>query len=159
VYVPPAGELSCASQLLQLHSKIGGGSLLGLKRSDTLEVSKFGTVTGTWSADNLLDISNIVEKPCAELAAKDFQVPNEESFLTMFGMYVLDSKLFGILDDLIKHDIRESNGLIGLTSALQILQKQQGIRGTVMSGERLAIGTPEDFVTTNNKLMSRYLNG
>lgn len=59
-------------------------------------------------------------------AAGGAQVPRvpEGQFLTMFGMYALTPAVFGVLEDMVAHSVREG-GDFQLTSALDRLRRQQ----------------------------------
>jgi UTP-glucose-1-phosphate uridylyltransferase/mevalonate kinase len=150
-------DVSCAQQLLDTYERVGH-SVVGLKVTPGSEVHNFGCVSGVWReagsapADSrILAISEFCEKPNLDYARAQLRVDglNEDQFLTVFGMYVLEPQLFDYLAEHIAHNIRE-HGEFQLTSCLERLRQEHGFSGYVVQGRRFDIGLPEAYRQTVN---------
>ena len=142
-------DRSCARQLLDVYDRTGQ-SVVGLKVTPGAEVRNFGCVTGTWDAEReLLAITEFSEKPDLDYARKYLQVEGLEpdTFLSVFGMYVLKPQIFHYLEEHIQHNLRE-RGEFQLTSCLDELRKEDGFMGYVIKGRRFDIGQPEAYRQT-----------
>jgi len=140
---------SCAQQLLNVYSQVGH-SVVGVKITPSKEVRFFGCVTGIWQIpQSLLTVTEFYEKPDLEYARQHLHVEGmaEDEFLTIFGQYVLDPKVFDYLDEHIRLNIRE-RGEFQLTSCLDRLRQEDGFTGYVVRGRRFDIGTPEAYRQT-----------
>ena len=142
-------ELSCAGQMLEAYKKTGQ-SVVGLKVTDAGNVHNFGCVGGAWKErDRLLAITEFKEKPSAEYARKHLQVDGlaPDTFLSVFGMYILDPKVFDYLEENIQHNNREG-GEFQLTSCLDRLRQEEGFTGYLVQGKRFDIGLPQSYRQT-----------
>jgi UTP-glucose-1-phosphate uridylyltransferase len=72
--------------------------------------------------------------------------------------YAVDHKLFQLLDEDVRHDLRGANGEIQLTPALDRLRLAQGLAGVVVDGERLSISTPDAYIRANQRLLDLSLD-
>jgi UTP-glucose-1-phosphate uridylyltransferase/mevalonate kinase len=143
------GEKSCATQLLEAYQQ-HGTSVLGLRRSSENQIANFGTATGVWVEEGqLLSITEFAEKPTVDYARTNLRVPNlpEGDYLTVFGQYVIQPKLFDYLEEHILNNVRE-RGEFQLTSALDRLRQEDGFMGLIMDGKRYDIGLPEYYLET-----------
>ena len=114
------------------------------------EVHNFGCVGGVWKKpDSILSITEFKEKPSAEYAREYLSVDGmaPDTFLSVFGMYVLDPKIFDYLEENIRHNHREG-GEFQLTSCLDRLRQEEGFTGYVVKGKRFDIGLPESYRQT-----------
>eukprot|EP01063_Lacrimia_lanifica_P008905 TRINITY_DN15973_c0_g1_i1.p1 TRINITY_DN15973_c0_g1~~TRINITY_DN15973_c0_g1_i1.p1 ORF type:complete len:668 (+),score=184.58 TRINITY_DN15973_c0_g1_i1:203-2206(+) len=156
LYMSASGR-SCVQQMLDAHI-VHGPNVIGLKQTPEVDVAQFGTVTGSFVADHVLNVTKVVEKPTASYAKENLHVtgmpPGE--YATAFGMYALSADIFPLLEAHVRDDLRDAAGCIGLTPALDQLRQQHGLNGIIVEGERLAIGEPETFVETNSKLLQMY---
>ncbi|MEI6971022.1 MAG: sugar phosphate nucleotidyltransferase [bacterium] len=137
---------SCASQILDAYGT-AGHSIVGLKATPGVEVRNFGCVTGTWEHEgSVLAITEFAEKPDLEYARKYLPVEGmeEDTFLTVFGMYVLQPEIFTYLEENIRNNVRE-NGEFQLTSCLDKLRQAEGFSGYVVKGKRFDIGLPDSY--------------
>jgi UTP-glucose-1-phosphate uridylyltransferase len=144
-------ERSCVGQLLDVHEKTGA-SVVGLKAMPAAEVKHFGCVTGLWQKEGeILDITEFTEKPDPEYARTNLRVDGlpPDTFLTVFGLYILKPQIFQLLRENIRHNVRE-RGEFQLTSCLDELRKQDGFVGCVVKGRRFDIGLPEAYRQTLN---------
>jgi UTP-glucose-1-phosphate uridylyltransferase len=137
---------SCARQLLNVYERVGK-SVVGVKVTPGAEVRSFGCVTGVWEeAGATLSVTEFYEKPDIEYARQHLHVEGmaEDQFLTAFGQYVLDPKVFSYLEEHIRLNIRE-RGEFQLTSCLDRLRQEDGFLGYVVKGRRYDIGTPAAY--------------
>lgn len=138
--------VSCAAQILDAYN-VAGHSVVGLKATAGEEVRNFGCVTGTWDKPgSILTITEFAEKPDIEYARKHLFVSGmaDNTYLTVFGMYVLQPELFAYLEENIRNNVRE-NGEFQLTSCLDRLRQEQGFSGYVVKGTRFDIGLPDSY--------------
>ena len=137
----------CSRQLLDAY-ELTGQSVVGLKETPQDEVHRFGCATGVWAAEErLLTLTEFAEKPDLEYAREHLRVEGlaENTFLTVFGQYVLSPKVFGYLEENIKRNIRE-RGEFQLTSCLDRQRKEEGLYGYVVKGRRFDIGSPDAYL-------------
>ena len=123
---------------------------MGLKETPQSDVHHFGCATGDWTkGEGLLSITEFAEKPDLEYAREHLRVDgmSDGSFLTVFGQYVLSSKIFEYLGENIKCNIRE-RGEFQLTSCLDRLRKEEGIFGYLVKGRRFDIGNPDAYLNS-----------
>ncbi|TFG88235.1 MAG: GHMP kinase [Gemmatimonadales bacterium] len=142
-------DRSCARQMRDAYDR-AGRSVVGLKVTPGAEVKHFGCVSGTWDeSGGLLNLMEFAEKPDAEYARKHLQVEGLEpdTFLSLFGMYVLKPRIFELLEENIRGNIRQS-GEFQLTSCLDELRQEDGFVGFVVQGRRFDIGNPEAYRQT-----------
>ncbi len=139
---------SCAKQVLDAYERVGH-SVVGLKETPIDELSNFGCVTGIWSEESMLSVTEFYEKPDPEYAREHLHVDgmDDDSFLTVFGIYVIEPQVFGFLEQNIEHNLRE-RGEFQLTSCLDDLRKADGFSGYVVRGRRFDIGLPEEYRQT-----------
>jgi UTP--glucose-1-phosphate uridylyltransferase len=95
----------------------------------------------------LLALTEFAEKPDLEYAREHLRVEGlaENTFLTVFGQYVLSPKIFGYLEENVRHNIRE-RGEFQLTSCLDRQRKEEGLYGYVVKGRRFDIGSPDAYL-------------
>ncbi|MBN1466198.1 UTP--glucose-1-phosphate uridylyltransferase [candidate division KSB1 bacterium] len=153
VYLSHSGA-SCVEQLLPLYRRFQT-SIIALQRTSVEDLRLFGTVAGepSGSQAGLYQLSRIVEKPAPELARAQLTVATLplDTFLTIFGLYLLTPTIFAILAEHVKMNVREK-GEIQLTTALQALIEEEGAIGYEVAGERLDMGTPLGYLQTQFKL-------
>ena len=140
---------SCARQLLDVYGQCGQ-SVVGVKVTPAAELQSFGCVTGVWlEKDRTLSVTEFAEKPDEEYARGHLHVDgmDEDSFLTIFGQYILDPKVFDYLEEHIRLNIRE-RGEFQLTSCLDRLRQEDGFVGYVVEGRRFDIGVPDAYRET-----------
>jgi len=143
------GETSCAEQLINAYQQ-HAMSVLGLRQTPEGQIANFGTVTGVWLEENhLLSITEFAEKPTVDYARNSLQVRGlpEGTYLTVFGQYIIQPKLFDFLEEDISNNVRE-RGEFQLTSALDRLRQQDGFLGLMIDGQRYDFGLPESYVET-----------
>lgn len=142
-------DTSCARQLLDAYERVGQ-SVVGVKATSGDEVKHFGCVTGIWKEPgSLLAVTEFSEKPDPEYAAEHLHMDgmDDNMFLTVFGQYVLDPKIFEFLEENITNNVRE-RGEFQLTSCLDKLRRESGFIGYVIQGCRFDIGNPAAYLQT-----------
>ncbi|MBT3193508.1 MAG: GHMP kinase [Verrucomicrobia bacterium] len=140
---------SCARQLINAYESVGQ-SVVGVEETAGKDVRHFGCVTGTWKDDNhTLQVSEFAEKPDHAYASEHLQIEgmNNDTFLTVFGQYVLTPKVFDFLDEHIRLNIRE-RGEFQLTSCLDRVRKEEGFSACRVDGQRHDIGNPQAYIKT-----------
>jgi len=140
---------SCAQQLLKIY-ETHSTSVVGLRVTPQDQIANFGTVTGIWlNENNLLNITEFAEKPTLEYARTSLHIAGmaEDEYLTIFGQYILKPEVFDILENNIRHNLRE-RGEFQLTSALDRLRQNDGFLGQVIDGRRFDIGLPDYYLST-----------
>lgn len=142
-------EASCARQLVDVYGRVGR-SVVGLKTTPGNQIRNFGCAAGDWETpESILNITEFHEKPEAEYARQHLHVdgmPND-TFLSVFGIYVLTPQIFDYLEEHIAHNLREG-GEFQLTSCLERLRQEQGVTGCMVRGRRFDIGLPESYRQT-----------
>ena len=139
-------DRSCVGQLLDVYEKTGQ-SVVGLKVTPASEVRNFGCVAGIWqNSGEILNITEFAEKPDPDYARNNLVVDGlpEDNFLTLFGIYILKPRVFQLIGDHIRHNIRE-RGEFQLTSCLDELRKEDGFAGVVVKGRRFDVGLPDAY--------------
>jgi UTP-glucose-1-phosphate uridylyltransferase len=142
-------EGSCTKQLLDAYRQ-HGINILGLRHTPEHQIANFGTVAGIWlEEERLLNVTEFAEKPTIDYARNNLLVPGlpEGQYLTVFGMYIINPKLFDFLEEHITHNVRE-RGEFQLTSALDRLRQEDGFQGLVIEGRRYDIGLPQYYLDT-----------
>jgi len=137
---------SCVEQMLDVYQQTGR-SVVGLKVTPGSEVKNFGCVAGVWqNGREVLDITEFAEKPDLEYARANLQVEglDPDTFLTVFGLYILTPRVFDLLEERIRHNLRE-RGEFQLTSCLDELRKEEGFSGCMIKGRRFDVGLPEAY--------------
>jgi len=142
-------EVSCAEQLVKAYQQ-HATSVLGLRQTPGDQIANFGTVTGVWLEDRrLLSVTEFAEKPTIDYARTNLHVRGlpEDTYLTVFGQYIIKPKLFEYLEEHITNNVRE-RGEFQLTSALDRLRQEEGFLGLMMDGQRYDLGLPESYLET-----------
>ncbi len=142
-------EISCAGQIVEVFER-RGHSVVGLKKTPEDEIRHYGCVTGKWDIkDKEITITEFYEKPDTEYARRHLHIEGmkDNLYLTVFGMYILTPKIFDLLEENIKHNIRE-RGEFQLTSCLDKLRQEEGFAGYIVKGRRFDIGLPEAYRQT-----------
>ncbi len=142
-------ETSCASQLLEVYEQVAQ-SVVGLRVTPAEVIHHYGCATGVWQeSGSILSVTQIYEKPNIEYARSHLQIEGmkDDQFLSMFGMYVLQPKIFDYLEENISQNIRE-RGEFQLTSCLDRLRQEEGVCGYVVKGQCFDTGLPDVYWQT-----------
>jgi len=142
-------DTSCIQQLMDLYERTGR-SVVGLQETPAEEVKRFGCVTGSWEeGDSLLSITEFAEKPSLDYAREHMvtQLVKPDHYLTIFGQYILTPRIFELLADNIKRNMREG-GAFQLTPCLDKLRQEEGFIGCRVQGRRFDVGHPSTYRQT-----------
>ncbi|MDD4097315.1 MAG: sugar phosphate nucleotidyltransferase [Lentisphaeria bacterium] len=141
--------MPCAAQLTECFQHHDGSSVISLYQAPGQDVHHYGTVCGTWLNDDrkTLRLSRFVEKPSLEFARRNLAMPGlpDDTFLCVYGQYVLTADIFPILAEHIAKAHRQK-GEIQLTPALDELRQSQGMLGHLVDGEHYDTGQPFAYV-------------
>jgi UTP--glucose-1-phosphate uridylyltransferase len=112
-----------------------GAPCIALKRFPPTEISLYGCVAGTPvdGEPNLIAISDMVEKPKADVAPSD---------LAIMGRYVLTPEIFDRIDALVPG----AGGELQLTDAMRELCKAQDFYGLIFDSGRYDTGNKIDWL-------------
>ncbi|WP_036479075.1 UTP--glucose-1-phosphate uridylyltransferase [Myxosarcina sp. GI1] len=136
-------EVSCSRQLVDVYKRVNK-SVVGITIMSDEIIQKAGCIGGTWQEDkSLLNITQIYEKPSLEYAREHLHVAgmNEKEFLGIFGLYILEPKIFDFLASEIANNER-FKGEFQLTTCLDKLQSEVGAIGYLVKGQPYDTGMP-----------------
>ena len=136
-------DISCAQQVIDVYQQVGK-SVIGLTVMSADIIHKAGCVTGKWQdTSSILEITQIYEKPTLDYAKEYLRVNGlqENEFLGVFGMYVLESTIFTLLAEDISNNVRYK-GEFQLTTCLDKLRKIEGAIGYLVKGQYFDTGMP-----------------
>jgi UTP--glucose-1-phosphate uridylyltransferase len=140
---------SCVRQVLDVYEKVNQ-SVVGLTTVSAELLHKVGCVTGVWQELNsTLSVTQVSEKPTLEYARQNLRVEGitEDEFLCIFGLYALTPKIFDLLAEDIKNNVR-LKGEFQLTTCLDNLRQAEGITGYVVQGKCFDTGMPDAYLQT-----------
>lgn len=148
VYV--SDKENCIKQAADVFARINK-TLFPVALTPIDQLHLFGTLSGlpVEGQKDLYKVTDIIEKPSAELARKSLITPGLETdqFFTFFGMYCLSPMIMNILDRHVRENIR-SGGEVQLTTALEELKSTEGAYALEVKGQRLDMGTPLGYLET-----------
>ncbi|MBX9988361.1 UTP--glucose-1-phosphate uridylyltransferase GalU [Priestia megaterium] len=124
----------CLKEMIRLFEECHS-SIIGVKRVNESDVSKYGIVDVTKGNGPLFNIQNLVEKPKIEDAPSD---------LAIFGRYILTPKIF----DLLAVQERGVGNEIQLTDALQTMLKYENVYAQIFEGKSYDIGEKLGYLKT-----------
>ena len=124
-------------RMLAVHAETGD-NVVALMQVPKSQVSLYGCASlGAKSDSDVYEIKSLVEKPAIEEAPSD---------LAVIGRYVLNSKIFGVLEN----TAPGRGGEVQLTDALKFAAEHPevagGVRGVVFTGRRYDTGDKLDFI-------------
>ena len=112
-------------------------SIVAIQEVPEDQISKFGVIAGSQIKADLVQVSNMVEKPDAKDAPSN---------LAVIGRYILTPDIFDILED----TQPGKNGEIQLTDALLAQAKNGCVLAYKFKGRRFDCGSVEGFVEATN---------
>jgi len=110
-------------------------SILGVEVVPQEKFSRYGIVGGNKISDNIMEITELVEKPIIKKAPSN---------LAIAGRYILTPEIYKALEQT-KPD---KNNEIQLTDAMKILLKRENIYSYTIEGKRYDIGSKIDYLKT-----------
>ncbi|SEM93589.1 UTP--glucose-1-phosphate uridylyltransferase GalU [Lihuaxuella thermophila] len=145
-------ETPCLKQMIRLYEE-KQASIIGVQPVAWEDVDKYGVIEGEQINLRVNRIKNLVEKP----------KKNPPSNLAIMGRYILEPKIFQILEN----TQRGVGGEIQLTDALQILVQQEAMFSYMLEGKVYDVGSKLGFLEANiefalrneelNESFSQYL--
>jgi len=123
----------CLKQLVDVYSDFGG-SILGVQRVASEEVSKYGIIDPENDAGNqTVRVRSLIEKPAAGSAPSNIAV---------LGRYIIEPEIFDILEN----TAPGAGGEIQLTDALKVLAAIKPVYAHVFTGNRYDVGDKMGFL-------------
>lgn len=141
MYRAADGAAPCARQVMDAFANDGCG-VVGLQLAPTTEGSRSGVAGAVADGGGVpkpgdgVSVTVLAEKPGGEHAATHLAVEGGRMCLAAFGMYAVPPSVWGSLDAVIAHNMREL-GSIQFTSALEILRQRE-----VRASATLVAATP-----------------
>ena len=123
-------------QLIDVHNKTDGGSVIGLEKIPIDKVSNYGVIKYSKKNRNFFTVSDVVEKPKKSVAPSN---------LSIVGRYILNSKIFKFL----KLGKKGFGNEIQLTDSLISLTDSPGLYASEFDGKRFDCGSKLGFIEAN----------
>jgi UTP-glucose-1-phosphate uridylyltransferase/mevalonate kinase len=139
---------SVARQVVERFQDFGDAqSVVGICEEKLERTKHYGTVTGEWVSEETLQINKIVEKPTEDTAQTYLKVERhgKPTYFCVNGIYVLRPRIFAILR---ASAAAKSEGEIELTSALESLREEEGLKGLIVNGSHFDTGLPHIYAET-----------
>ena len=118
-------------------------SILAVQEVPPEQTKRYGIVAGTAVTDQLIDVSNIVEKPAPEVAP---------SRLGVAGRYILTPGIF----DEIRSQPRGVGNEIQLTDGIASILRREKVFAFQYEGKRYDCGSKEGFLEANVELALKH---
>jgi len=139
-------DICCSRQLVEIY-QCHQTNIIGLTTMPAKIIHKAGIAMGTWlEKSSLLSLTQLIEKPSLDYAYSYLQVEGmeKETFLGIFGIYLLESAIFDYLEIEISQESRY-RGEFQLTTALNQLCQNSGSLGYLVQGDYFDTGMPEFY--------------
>lgn len=127
-------EPPCLRQMIELYDRYKS-SIIGVQNVADDEVSRYGIVDGKEIHDRFYNINHLIEKPKREEAPSN---------LAILGRYILNPKIFEILDN----QKPGAGGEIQLTDAIAELNRYEAVYAYNFEGVRYDVGDKLGFIKT-----------
>jgi len=124
------------AQMITLYEKYRC-SIVAVEEIDLKDSNKYGVIAGDVIDDNIVRVTDMVEKPESEDAPSN---------LAIIGRYILTPDIFEILED----TKAGKGGEIQITDALLTQAKKGGVIAYKFSGKRFDCGSVDGFVEATN---------
>ncbi|KUO49298.1 MAG: UTP--glucose-1-phosphate uridylyltransferase [Desulfitibacter sp. BRH_c19] len=126
------GEPPCLKQMIEMYEQYKV-TILGVQEVPTEDVNKYGIVKGHQIEDRVYKVKDLVEKPSVEEAPSN---------IAILGRYIINSKIFGILEN----TKPGKGGEIQLTDALMELAGEEAMYAYKFKGKRYDVGDKLGFL-------------
>ncbi|MEI6645162.1 MAG: sugar phosphate nucleotidyltransferase [bacterium] len=139
---------SIAQQVVERFQDFGDAqSVVGIYEEILEKTKHYGTITGEWVSDETLQLKRIIEKPTEDEAQTCLQVGRhgKSTYFCVNGIYVLRPKIFDILRASVASGRAQE---MELTSALEALREEEGVKGLVVNGRHFDTGLPRIYAET-----------
>ena len=136
------GEKAFLPRMLECYDQTKS-SVVAVQRMPLEEISSYGVVDpGDWSAEDLVRMKGMIEKPSAEDAPSD---------LGSVGHYVFSPEIFDAIDQ----TSAGVGGEIQLTDAINLLAKERAVYAYVHEGPIYDVGKKLDYLKATIELALR----
>lgn len=132
----PQGEAGVLSQMVSLYEK-HQCSIVAIEEVPTDKVSSYGVIAGNEIEENVVQVTDMVEKPSPE------QAPSN---LAIIGRYILTPDIF----DILRETPVGKGGELQITDALKTQAAQGKVLGYRFEGTRFDCGSIAGFVKATN---------
>lgn len=132
------------AQLVELYNEFCC-TVLAVQEVPLEEVDKYGVIAGEPIGDNLLRVTDMVEKP---------EPAEAPSNLAVIGRYILAPDIF----DIIENTTPGRNGEVQLTDAILSQARSGHVIACKFAGERFDCGSISGFVEATNAIYQRRLD-
>ena len=141
----------CALQFIEQYEKYNK-AMISIHEIPLEKVSYYGIISGKWTdkKENVLDMTNIYEKPTVAYAEEFLGVGNgrKKQYYSVFGQYILTPEVFIQLRENIDNGVVSSRGEIELTTALEQVREKYGLMGVRLDGTMFDMGVPDELRNT-----------
>ncbi len=128
---------SVLKQMTELYAKYPGKCIVAVEEIPMDQTNKYGVIAGDAIEDNIIQVSDMVEKP---------EPKDAPSNLAIIGRYILIPEIF----DIIEATPPGKGGEIQITDALLTLAKQGKVLAYKFDGQRFDCGSIDGFVEATN---------
>jgi len=125
------------AQMTKLHLQYPNSCIVAVEEISPEDTNKYGVIAGNNITDNIIEVTNMVEKP---------EPKDAPSNLAIIGRYILIPEIF----DIIKTTKPGKGGEIQITDALLTLAKQGKVIAYKFEGKRFDCGSVDGFVEATN---------
>jgi UTP--glucose-1-phosphate uridylyltransferase len=130
-------DKSVLSQMVAVSKKYPDCCIVAIEEVPQDETNKYGVIAGESIEENIIKISDMVEKPDPKDAPSN---------LAIIGRYILVPQIF----DIIRETPAGKGGEVQITDALLTLAKKGRVLGYKFSGQRFDCGSVDGFVKATN---------
>jgi UTP--glucose-1-phosphate uridylyltransferase len=130
-------DKSVLSQMVAVSKKYPDCCIVAIEEVPQDETNKYGVIAGEYIEENIIKISDMVEKPDPKDAPSN---------LAIIGRYILVPQIF----DIIRETPPGKGGEVQITDALLTLAKKGKVLGYKFSGQRFDCGSVDGFVKATN---------
>jgi UTP--glucose-1-phosphate uridylyltransferase len=130
-------DKSVLSQMVAVSKKYPDCCIVATEEVPQDETNKYGVIAGEYIEENIIKISDMVEKPDPKDAPSN---------LAIIGRYILVPQIF----DIIRETPAGRGGEVQITDALLTLAKKGKVLGYKFSGQRFDCGSVDGFVKATN---------
>ena len=131
---------NCSKEMIALHKKTNGGSIIATKTVTKNSVSRWGILSFKKKYPKFFKINDVIEKPSLKNAPSNYAI---------IGRYILPKKIMKKLKKLKPGQ----GGEIHITDAIkELIYDNESFYGNIFSGKYLDCGTMEGYVESSKKI-------
>lgn len=146
---------SCLNQVLESY-EYNKMPIIASVLTNIKDVHNYGIVHGNLfkGTENEFLIDKIFEKPSKEMASNECYLMrnNNKEYYSVFGYYILNEKIFEILNEMIKTSNKEGSEY-QLTTALNKFIEKQNVKSLIVNGRFLDFGNINSYCQSIKKLI------